>query len=187
MGYYLAGFDVWGVDIMDQPDYPFEFYRGDALNPHLPLDQFDAIHASPPCQSYSVSTKNRPNPLVPHPDLYVRTREFLQASGRPWVIENVTGAPYLSGVVLCGSMFGLTVRRHRNFETSFVIEDQPKCRHATQGPVLSVFGHEGSADQYRDALEINWSRDRDKLAEAIPPAYTRWIGDYLRDAVEEEA
>ncbi len=99
MGYHRAGFEVVGVDIVDQPNYPFEFHQADAMI--YPLDGFDAIHASPPCQAYST--------ISPHgkeyPDLYRATRDRLIAHGGVWVIENVIGAPYRSGFILCGSMF----------------------------------------------------------------------------------
>jgi C-5 cytosine-specific DNA methylase len=114
LGYQLAGFHVTGVDIAPQPHYCGDaFYQADAMT--FPLDGFDVVTASPPCQAYS--TLGRFSPHVTYPDLYEPTRERLTASGLPWVIENVVGAPYRSGFILCGSMFGLRVRRHRNFET----------------------------------------------------------------------
>ena len=99
MGYHRAGFEVVGVDIKPQPHYPFEFHQADALT--FPLDGFDAIHASPPCQAYSTMTRKPSD----HPDLYAPTRSRLVATGLPYVIENVIGAPYTHGFVLCGSMF----------------------------------------------------------------------------------
>src|SRR5262252_358856 len=138
MGYWRAGFDVTGVDVVPQPSYPFTFVQADALA--YPLDGFDAVHASPPCQAYSVATGNARR--GDHVDLYEPVRRRLEASGLPWVIENVIGAPYRQGVVLCGSMFGLRVRRHRNFEASFLML-APACDHATQGRPLGVYGAGG--------------------------------------------
>jgi DNA (cytosine-5)-methyltransferase 1 len=136
VGYARAGFDVVGVDLKPQKNYPFEFVQADALQYLADHGQeFDAIHASPPCQHYSAATRdvNREN----HPDLVAECRELLERSGKPWVIENVMGAP-LSGfsAVMCGSMFGMKVRRHRLFETSFLMLSPP-CNHAAQprGPV----------------------------------------------------
>ena len=118
MGYQRAGFDeIVGVDNQLQSRYPFLFVQADALEYVAEHgSEFDAIHASPPCQKYSRLTRNK----AKHPDLYDPTRELLLASGRPWIIENVIGAPYGYGFVLCGSMFDLPVRRHRNFETSWL-------------------------------------------------------------------
>jgi DNA (cytosine-5)-methyltransferase 1 len=152
MGYYRAGFEVVGVDIEPQPRYPFEFIQGDALDyASTPLEwEFDAIHASPPCQAYSVL--RRANPDAEYPDLIGPTRELLEQTGLPWVIENVPGSPLRYSIVLCGSMFGLgsesgdgvkaeqtyrQLRRHRLFETSFAIL-QPQCVHT--GEALGVYG-----------------------------------------------
>src|SRR4249919_969741 len=123
MGYHRAGFDIVGVDHRPQPNYPFEFRQMDAfaaLKPLAPiLEHFDAIHASPPCQEYSSAGKaNKVTLGTAYVDLYEPTRELLEQTGLPWVIENVTAAPSRSGVVLCGSMFGLPIWRHRTFESS---------------------------------------------------------------------
>jgi hypothetical protein len=116
MGYYRAGFDVVGVDIKKQPNYPFEFIWDDALEAVTDLAcGFDAIHASPPCQHYMRSGMVRKDLA---PDLVGQTRIALETAGLPWVIENVPGAPIRPDIVLCGSMFGLGVRRHRWFETN---------------------------------------------------------------------
>ena len=167
-GYHRAGFEVVGVDITDQPDYPFEFVKQDALwilevmvrqgslcpsaESRYWLRDFDAIHASPPCPAYS-SLKSL-HPDAEHPDLYVRVRDWLQRAERPYVIENVIGAPYRSGVMLCGSMFGMPVRRHRNFETSFLVLG-PECRHGEQAELVGVYGastRDSSADLDRGPL-----------------------------------
>ena len=188
VGYHRAGFDVVGVDIRPQPRYPFEFHQADALT--FPLDGYDAVHASPPCQAYSIATPDKSR----HPDLYVPIRERLALSGVPWIIENVPGAPYRSGLTLCGSMFGLRVRRHRNFETSWLVLS-PGCWHGDQGRVLGVYGDGGAEPEgyvrpsggggrkapramWPQLLGMPWADWRD-AREAIPPAYTEWIGAQL--------
>lgn len=194
MGYSRAGFEVVGVDNEQQDNYPFEFFHDNALRVLQDdsfLARFDAIHASPPCQAYS--TLNRFNETN-YPDLYEVTRDQLERIGLPWVIENVIGAPYRSGIVLCGSMFGLSVRRHRNFESS-VLMFPPQCEHAAQGRPVGVYGHgqfywENGEKQWRNvpraeaeaAMGIDWM-SRAELAEAIPPAFTEYIGARLLEAL----
>jgi DNA (cytosine-5)-methyltransferase 1 len=189
VGYHRAGFDVVGVDNRPQPHYPYEFVQADALE--FPLDGFDAIHASPPCQAYSTATPN--DRRHGHPDLYRQTRDRLRSIDVPWVIENVIGAPYRSGFVLCGSMFGLQVRRHRNFETSFAVL-APACDHRGQGQPLGVYGHGGGTKatrpgggnrgvkarprEFADLMGMPWATPRE-IVQAIPPAYTQWIGEQL--------
>lgn len=197
MGYHRAGFEVVGVDHRPQPNYPFEFVRGDARSEWAEiLGPFDAIHASPPCQAYSaLGAMHRDRD---HPDLVDETRVLLRATGLPYVIENVPGAPMPHqpqldgtwGVVLCGSMFGLGVergylRRHRLFESSFPVP-QPSCRHA--GHAVGVYGHGGYSGKHRmlyraeaaQAMNIDWMT-RDEMAQAIPPAYTEFIGTQLME------
>jgi SAM-dependent methyltransferase len=114
-GYADAGFEVVGVDIEPQPNYPFEFVRADALT--FPLDGFDAVHASAPCQAFTVYRNNSAHVRQDHPNLIPQTRERLIASGLPYVIENVPGAPLIDPIQLCGTSFPpLEVRRHRIFE-----------------------------------------------------------------------
>lgn len=194
MGYHRAGFEVVGVDIKPQPHYPFEFHQADALT--FPLDGFDAIHASPPCQAYSSATPRQHS----HPDLYAPTRDLLVASGLPYAIENVIGAPYGHGVFLCGSMFGLTVdgewiQRHRNFESSLFMF-QPACQHPAGRRSLLVTGHafireardidrhsrQGPFELAERLMGIDWMT-RKELVQAIPPAYTEWIGRQLLAAL----
>jgi DNA (cytosine-5)-methyltransferase 1 len=199
MGYYRAGFDVIGVDLAPQPHYPFPFHQGDALS--FPLAGFDAIHASPPCQAYSVL--RRANPGAEYPDLVAPTRELLYAAGVPWVMENVPGAPLWPSVVLCGSMFDLGagerhLRRHRLFESSVGML-QPQCQH--EGEAVGVYGggpvgrytfangvrkglkgrrggYQGTMAERREAMGITWMTSKE-LNNAIPPAYTEWIGAQL--------
>lgn len=132
VGYARAGFEVVGVDLKSQPRYPFEFHQADAMT--YPLDGFDAIHASPPCQAYSVAQKLQGNL---HPDLIGPTRFRLTESGKPYVIENVVGAPLLKPTLLQGTMFGLRTERKRLFETSFLLPMPPLAytapRHAKMG------------------------------------------------------
>ncbi len=127
MGYYRAGFEVVGVDIIDQPNYPHEFHRLDAMQvayglmvdvsaiPGYEVSDFQAVHASPPCQAYSsITGSNRDR----HPDLVPETRQRLKGSGLPYIIENVVGAPLIDPIQLCGTAFGLPLQRHRLFESS---------------------------------------------------------------------
>lgn len=198
MGYHRAGFEVIGVDIQRQPHYPFEFHQADALT--FPLDGFDAIHASPPCQAYSAATREPSK----HPDLYAPTRDRLVASGLPYVIENVIGAPYGHGIVLCGSMFRLEadgewLQRHRNFETSWLMW-QPQCQHRKDQRAITITGQaylnetrtvgrhsrQGTFDLCQRLMQIDWMT-RKELAQAIPPAYTEWIGRQLMNLLERVA
>ena len=204
-GYQRAGFQVEGVDIAPQPNYCGEaFYQVDALTALRTWDlaRFDAIHASPPCQFYSRLAAMHPG--RDYPDLIAPVRELLIATGLPYAIENVDRAPLARqpqlggawGIELCGSMFGLGVerghlRRHRLFETSFPVP-QPACRH--QGPAVGVYGHGGHSGKrrmlYRDeaaqAMGIDWMT-RDEMTQAIPPAYTEWIGGYLMAEINARA
>ncbi len=181
MGYHRAGFEVVGVDIKPQPRFPFEFHQADALT--FPLDGFDVIHASPPCQAF---TNARVIHGREHPDLLTPTRERLNASGKPWVIENVPGSPMRADFILCGTMFGLRspagqLIRHRWFEAHEpMLALTPPCMHS--GATVSVFGHGGhiyhGVEDWRIVMDIDWMA-RDELAQAIPPAYTEWIGRQL--------
>lgn len=178
-GYHRAGFDVFGVDINYQPNYPFDFHQGDAMT--FPLGGFDAIHASPPCQHYANVTKWRGNPAL-HPDLLVPTVDRLKGSGVPWVVENVPDSPMAPDFILCGSMFGLAVRRHRWFLTSWGgFELVQGCRHRD----LLPFMHKGER-AYADAMGCPWMTAKEGR-QAIPPAYTEWIGRRLLVTVEAAA
>ena len=196
MGYHRAGFDVVGVDLAVQPNYPFPFVHADALDLDVDLSQFDAIHASPPCQRYSDLAYRNGN-AEDWPDLVAPVRAMLQAAGVPYVIENVEGAPLIDPTMLCGTMFpGLRVLRHRLFETSFPLTAPP---HRTPHPLVFTHdrrkAHFGKLDQdtsfvqvtgggnctvanARDAMGIDWMT-KDELNEAIPPAYTEHIGAQL--------
>jgi DNA (cytosine-5)-methyltransferase 1 len=203
VGYHRAGFEVMGVDINPQPRYPFEFHQADALT--FPLDGYDAIHASPPCQAYSIA--NNIHARDDHPDLLPATRSLLEATGLPYVIENVPGAPMNNWVILCGQALGVGVKRHRWFESNIGLL-VPPCPHGHPGDWVSVFGHTvlsrghviGKAkgggnriarqhlgtDVGREAMGIDWMT-RDELSEAIPPAYTQHIGEQLLAHLEAAA
>lgn len=189
-GYRRAGFTVTGVDIKHQKNNPHHFIQAEALeyvSEHG--KKYDAIHASPPCQAYSMASKTMRNRGKVYPDLLAQTRRALEESGRPWVIENVPGAPMRPDFKLCGCQFGLELRRERWFETSWNgIALLPTCHHPYS--VVSVVGHgtptwvreklgfNPTIRHYRAAMGINWM-SRDELSQAIPPAYTEWIGKQL--------
>lgn len=187
MGYHRAGFEVVGVDIKPQPRYPFEFHQADALE-YLAEHghEFDAIHASPPCQAYSI-TKNIGNNK--HPALIETTRIALEKTGKPFVIENVVGAPLHSPVELCGAVFGLKVYRHRLFESNVTLSQPNHRTHNDSTPragrgispkgFISVAGHMGNTDYVRTAMGIDWMVGHE-LSQAVPPAYTEYLGFQLR-------
>ncbi len=194
-GYQMAGFDVTGVDIQPQPNYAGDrFIQADALEYVVAHGhEYDAIHASPPCQAF---TNARVIHGRAHQDLLTPTRPLLFLAGRPWVIENVPGAPMRRDLELCGSMFGLRsgngrLIRHRWFEFGgwdWPFRLLPPCQHS--GPTISVFGHGGhvyhGVADWRVVMGIEWMT-RDELAQAIPPAYTRFIGEQLLRATYSEA
>lgn len=206
MGYYRAGFDVVGVDIVPQPHYPFEFHRADALQ--FPLDGFDAIHASPPCQSYSVAVTSRSSRWVPtlgkdEPALIAPIRARLAATGVPYVIENVAGATREMEfpLLLCGTMFGLPIPRHRRFETVPMIlmaPGHPDCRGVAKRYAaqrgwdhrdMTVTGkgrRAGTLQRWQEVMGIDWQMTQHQLAEAIPPVYTEYIGSELMAFVRAE-
>lgn len=187
-GYASAGYEVIGVDIADQPNYPYEFVKGDALQfAELYAHEFDLVHASPPCQRFSIMTQ-RWGTEGNHPDLIDPTRQILRRKCMAYVIENVPGSPLIEPIRLCGSMFDLEVRRHRWFETNPVI-DQPECHHDRQDRVIGVYGHPGGSSKrdgitfgqvadWKRAMGIEWMTAKE-LKEAIPPAYTHEIGTQI--------
>lgn len=180
-GYHDAGFEVVGVDSAPQPHYPYPFIQADALT--FPLDGFDVIHASPPCQGYSCMRylpwlRERRYPL-----LIGAVYDRLTASGLPFLIENSERAPMPGGVVLCGSMFGLEVLRHRAFWSNVLLLKPGPCRHT--GREL-IFRETTAETHYRDAMQIDWMTARE-ARQAIPPAYTRWLGRQLAQVVRSAA
>ena len=195
MGYHRAGFDVVGVDIEPQPNYPFPFIQADALD-RLRSEilwgyEYHAIHASPPCQAYCETAMTRKR--ADHPDLLAPTRSLLSRSGLPWIIENVPTAPMPDAFLLCGSTFGLPIVRHRLFETSWPIGLVPSTcqqkrwgRAVDHGPGFYPYAHGSWAEAWRErVLPVVWPwMTLDEAGQAIPPAYTEWIGgaliEYLR-------
>lgn len=185
MGYHRAGFDVIGVDIAPQPNYPFEFHQADAMT--YPLDGFALIHASPPCQKFTAYRRRGGGVGDSYPDLIAPVRDALEATGAPYVIENVPGAPLIGPVLLCGSSFGLDVRRHRLFEASTPLT-APSCDHASQPPRFPCATNRSNLRRtveigvwriplpvQQQAMGIDWTTLRE-LSNAIPPAYTEHIG-----------
>lgn len=200
MGYHLAGFDVVGVDIGPQPRYPFEFHQGDALKYLLEHHhEFDAFHASPPCQAFTNAQKLQGNE---HPDFITSIRSAFELIGKPWVIENVPGAPLRDPIELCGCMFdGLGTYRPRLFETNvktigFVnkpVHREHRARTTKMGrkPVdgefMHVVGNFSGVQKAKEAMGgVDWM-NRDGLRESIPPAYAKWVGDQLMEALGEVA
>lgn len=199
-GYHRAGWDVVGVDRKPQPRYPFEFHQADALEfltEHA--GEFDAVHGSPPCQAYS-TLRHLPT-VGEHPELIDATRDALNATGLPWVIENVPGAPLRAPITLCGTMFGLGARgpdgiyrqllRHRLFEHHPDVTLWPPftCEHT--GPFIGVYGgghtnygkgYTGAASESAAALGVDWMSRRG-MSQAIPPVYTEHLGRQLLAAL----
>ena len=221
MGYHLAGFEVVGVDIEPQKNYPFEFHQGDAIEfIEKHGHEFDVIHASPPCQKHSAMTKGRwQDRLGAHVDLIPATRKALIKSGKYYIIENVAGAreELINPVMLCGTMFGLQtkhgsqLRRHRFFELNFETGLTSPCCHKKgsvigvygggQHPdrrkvpvIIGVYGNTGGSSKRdgitmfgvqdrREAMGIDWMTGKE-LSQAIPPAYTKWIGERLMEQIK---
>lgn len=191
MGYYRAGFNIVGVDIKPQPRYPFEFHQADALT--FPLEGFDAYHASPPCQAYSLSAQQWRKQGRDYPDFIAFVRSLLKETGKPFVIENVRGAPLINPVILNGSMFGMRIRRTRLFECSWptpLILLPPEVRSGfrmgrkpTKEGFVTPVGHFSGVAKAQREMGINWLGQKD-LAQAIPPAYTEYIGKSLIKYIE---
>jgi DNA (cytosine-5)-methyltransferase 1 len=199
MGFYRAGYDIVGVDSEPQPNYPFEFHQADALTylrevidngMRLPDGRkVKAINASPPCQFYSTMTNCRPGLREEYPDLIGPTRALLSETTVPWVIENVGAAkPWMNDpITLCGQMFGLELYRHRLFESNVRIPEPlhpshtkpaSKAAHWVPGTVMSVCGHVHPITMAREVMEIWWTT-RDELSEAVPPAFTEYLGKQM--------
>lgn len=211
VGYARAGFEVYGVDIEPHPDYPFTFEQADAmevLKDRAFLSEFDAVHASPPCPRYSAATPeaNRDN----HPDLVPPARAALVAWGGVYVIENVPGAPLIHPALYCGGAFNLyavcrdglrrPLQRHRLFESN-VFLFSPGCACDNRQKV-GVYGDGGGGsrtstangggykaypEEARQAMGIDWMRNRKDISDAIPPAYTEHIGAQLLEHLEVAA
>jgi DNA (cytosine-5)-methyltransferase 1 len=205
VGYARAGFEVVGVDKEHQPNYPFEFHQADALEALQDyLDEgdgsFDAIHASPPCQAFTAY--RRSGNVGEYPDLIEPTRALLKASGLPYVIENVEGAPLENPIRVCGTGLMVDLQRHRLFECSFPVMGVP-CAHGRNAPNRFIGGRSrergGPRVRVRNTIEIGrWNESfedqkrvmgidwmtLEELSESIPPAYTEHVGHYLMRHLE---
>ena len=199
VGYHRAGIThITGVDTVKRKRYPFTFIQADAmeyLEKHW--HEYDCIHASPPCQKWVTLAKQHKTTRV-HPDLLTPMLQLLPELGIPYVIENIMQAPMPCTVMLCGSMFGLDVRRHRKFATNFFIP-QPPCRHDLQTRIIGVYGSGGlmvnergfATQRFRTRQEasdamggLDWMKNIKEITEAIPPAYTEYIGPHLINYIE---
>jgi DNA (cytosine-5)-methyltransferase 1 len=197
-GYALAGFEVTGIDLKHGKRYPFTYIKGDVLAYLNDLDflrSFDVIHASPPCQTHSITQhlRNAQGKSTSKVDLIPQTRAALITSGKPYIIENVPGSPLIDPVLMCGSAFGLKVRRHRLFESNVKLTGSI-CNHKDQGRPVGIYGSmrdeipkggktAETMEQALTAMGITnmiWS----ELVEAIPPAYTKDLGIQLRQHAE---
>lgn len=187
-GLHRAGFEVTGVDNEPQPEYPFAFVLADAFS--VWVENYDLVWASPPCQAHS--SLRHLHPDEEYPDLIGRTREMLKAWGGPYIIENVPGAPLRLPVQLCGSAFGLGVRRHRHFESNLLLAGVGCCHDIQRQPIdVSGTGARrkgprkddggGNSRKPRNLVEaqvamgINWL-PRKALSQAVPPAYAEFLG-----------
>lgn len=197
-GYHQAGFKVVGVDIAPQPYFRFDFIQGDAVEVAMDIGKdFDFIDTSCPCQKHSALTKGTNQGRI-YLDHIPRTRDALLKLGKPFLMENVAGAPIRKDLMLCGEMFGLRVIRHRYFELHGVsVKQFPHLDHIDRvagwrhgehydGYYVAVYGDgggKGTLKDWQDAMEMPWVPERKGIAEAIPPAYTRYIGRYVRESL----
>ena len=194
MGYHRAGFDIVGIDVKHGKRYPFEYQRMSITDVSIDLlRQFDVIHASPPCQTFSITKNLRiaQGKTTNKVDWLDFTRDLLQKCGKPYVIENVPGAPLIDPVLVCGSAFDLKVRRHRLFESNVKLSGTI-CNHKKQGKPVGIYGSMNdeipngghtakTIEQAYQAMGIDWMI-WGELVEAIPPAFTEFIGKQLRHA-----
>lgn len=208
VGYFNAGFEVVGVDVEPQRYYPFEFIQKSVFDLDLDyMKSFDLIHASPPCQAYSFSTQwIRNKGLKQYLDLVQVTRNLLESTGKPYVIENVPGAPLRKDLVLCGDMFDLGVIRHRHFEIKgFKVQQLKHIKHkgmVADGSKMGVYGGNprnartrkrytvashmtGTLAQWKNAMGIFWINNKHILAQAIPPKYSEYIGKQFLKSIPE--
>ena len=194
VGYAQAGFEVHGVDLKHGKRYPFTYTRAnvlDILKDQEFINQFDVIHASPPCQTHSITKhlRNAQGKSTNKVDLIPETRAALIKSGKPYIIENVPGSPLINPIQLCGSSFNLKVRRHRLFESNMPLQGSI-CDHNKQGRPIGVYGSlndeipqggktAATIDEARKAMGMDWAIWTE-LVEAIPPAFTKYLGQQLR-------
>jgi len=193
VGYARAGFEVHGVDLKHGKRYPYTYTRADVLDvlqDHKFIQQFDVIHASPPCQTHSITQhlRNAQGKTTSKIDLIPETRAALIAADKPYIIENVPGSPLINPIQLCGSSFGLKVRRHRLFESNMPLEGSV-CNHKLQGRPVGVYGSlndeipqggktAATINEARDAMGMPWAIWTE-LVEAIPPAFTEYLGGQI--------
>jgi DNA (cytosine-5)-methyltransferase 1 len=193
VGYARAGFEIHGVDLKHGKRYPYTYTRADVLDvlqDHKFIQQFDVIHASPPCQTHSITQhlRNAQGKTTSKIDLIPETRAALIAADKPYIIENVPGSPLINPIQLCGSSFGLKVRRHRLFESNMPLEGSV-CNHKLQGRPVGVYGSlneeipkggktAATIDEARDAMGMPWAIWTE-LVEAIPPAFTEYLGGQI--------
>jgi DNA (cytosine-5)-methyltransferase 1 len=189
-GYAEAGFEVTGIDLKHGKRYPYTYIKGNVLDYLKDLQflrSFDVIHASPPCQTYSITQhlRNAQGKTTSKLDLIPETRAALIASAVPYIIENVPGSPLIDPIQLCGSAFNLKVRRHRLFESNMQLQGT-ECNHKAQGRPIGVYGSLNdeipkggktatNINEARQAMRIDWGIWTE-LVEAIPPAYTKYLG-----------
>jgi DNA (cytosine-5)-methyltransferase 1 len=175
--------EIIGIDIIDQPHYPFKFYRGDVKTFGFEYSKHDFVWASPVCKRYTCMSNCREGYADFHPNDIGFIRALLKHDGKPFVIENVMGAPLINPIMLCGRMFNLDLYRHRLFEANFplVAPSHPKhnisasrAGHWKPGTVMSVAGNFAPVEEGRRAMGITWMT-RNELAQAVPPAYSRYI------------
>jgi DNA (cytosine-5)-methyltransferase 1 len=199
VGYHQAGFEVYGVDLKHGKRYPYTYLRADVLDVlrnEEYINQFDVIHASPPCQTHSITQhlRNAQGKTTSKLDLIPETRAALIASNKPYIIENVPGSPLINPIQLCGSSFGLKVRRHRLFESNLPLVGSA-CNHKLQGRPIGVYGSlndeipkggktASTIDEARAAMDMPWAIWTE-LVEAIPPAYTKYLGSQVWNLVTQ--
>lgn len=198
MGYHRAGFEVVGIDHQPQSNYPFEFIQADALNPPVDLADFDLIHASPPCQAFTVYGNNKDHVRKDHPNLIEPTREMIE--GFSYVIENVPRAPLNNPKQICGTSLGIEIRRHRLFETNWPLETPP-CDHgrfterkypgSSNRPngrtVMNVGEWRVPLEIQKRVMEMPWVSSLYEISQAIHPAYTKLIGTQFVSLVESSS
>lgn len=188
-GYEQAGLDVTGIDIEHQPKHRGKFIQYDAieyLTAHF--QEYDVIHASPPCQYYSLSAKQFRDKGKEYVDLIEATRIALVSTGKPYVIENVPGSPLINPILLCGAMFGMMTYRHRLFESNIKLEVPPHPEHTApnakmgrkpkHGEFVQYVGHFSGVELVREMTGLHWLGQYE-LAQSIPPQYTKFIGEQL--------
>lgn len=210
MGYHQAGFEVVGLDIALQPHYPFEFIRGDALTYEIDWSEFDAVHASPPCEPFTIYRNVAKNLDEKYENLLDAARELVRSSGLPYVIENVERAPMIDPVMLCGSMFDGNgtndIRRHRLFETNWGLRRPGPCNHKIWEPdrypgarsvqrgghylapvraTIEIGSWDIPIETQKWAMGIDWEVNFREISEAIPPAYTKYVGEKLMHHIQK--